>query len=113
MAEEVRAVEQNAENNDRKLRKKDLWHCFLLWESTSESCLSYERLMSLGFCHAMTPIINRLYKTKEERAAALKRHMVFSIQRITGERLYRESFVRWKKRKRTGMKILPMKRSTV
>ena len=77
MAEKVRAVEQNAENNDRKLRKKDLCHCFLLWESTSESCLSYERLMSLGFCHAMTPIINRLYKPKEERAAALKRHMVF------------------------------------
>ena len=48
MSEKVRAVEQNAENNDRKLRKKDLWHCFLLWESTSESCLSYERLMSLA-----------------------------------------------------------------
>ncbi len=66
-----------SENNDRKLRKSDLLRCFLIWETTSESCLSYERLMSLGFCHAMTPIINRLYKTKEERAAALKRHMVF------------------------------------
>lgn len=65
------------ENNEKKLRKSDLLRCFLIWETTSESCLSYERLMSLGFCHAMTPIINRLYKTKEERAAALKRHMVF------------------------------------
>ena len=77
MANEVRAEEQKIETNDRTLRKKDLWRCFLLWESTSECCLSYERLMSLGFCHAMTPIIKRLYKTKEERAAALKRHMVF------------------------------------
>ncbi len=65
------------ENNEKKLRKSDLLRCFLIWETTSESCLSYERLMSLGFCHAMTPVINRLYKTKEERASALKRHMVF------------------------------------
>lgn len=65
------------ENKDKKLRKSDLLRCFLLWETTSESCLSYERLMSLGFCHAMTPIINRLYKSKKERAEALKRHMVF------------------------------------
>lgn len=64
-------------NNERKLRKSDLLRYFLIWETTSESCLSYERLMSLGFCHAMAPIINRLYKTKEERAAALKRHLVF------------------------------------
>ncbi len=62
---------------EKRLRRSDLLRCFLIWETTSESCLSYERLMSLGFCHAMTPIINRLYKTKEERAAALKRHMVF------------------------------------
>lgn len=73
-------TEVNVSENEGKkikLRKSDLLRCFLIWETTSESCLSYERLMSLGFCHAMTPIINRLYKTKEERAAALKRHMVF------------------------------------
>lgn len=62
---------------DTHLRKSDLMRSFLIWETTSESCLSYERLMSLGFCHAMTPIINRLYHTKEERAVALKRHMAF------------------------------------
>ncbi len=61
----------------KKLTKRDLMRVFLLWETTSESCLSYERLMSLGFCHAMVPVINRLYDTKEERAEALKRHLVF------------------------------------
>ena len=61
----------------KKLTRRDLIRCFLIWESTSETCLSYERLMSLGFCHAMTPVINRLYDTKEERVAALKRHLVF------------------------------------
>lgn len=63
---------------EKKLTKKDLLHCFILWEGFTECCLSYERLMSLGFCHAMTPIINRLYgDDKEERVKALRRHMLF------------------------------------
>lgn len=66
-----------SEGNEKKLTRSDLLRCFLIWETTSESCLSYERLMSLGFCHAMAPVINRLYQEKEERVAALKRHMVF------------------------------------
>lgn len=60
-----------------RLRRSDLMRSFLIWETTSESCLSYERLMSLGFCHAMSPIIRRLYHTKEERVEALRRHMAF------------------------------------
>ena len=63
--------------NKKKLTKSDLIKTFLLWETQTEVCLSYERLMSLGFCISMSPVINRLYDTKEERAAAMKRHMVF------------------------------------
>lgn len=59
------------------LRKKDLMKSWIIWELTSEMCLNYERLMALGFCHAMTPIIKRLYPNKEERAEALTRHMAF------------------------------------
>ena len=63
---------------EKKLTKKDLIHCFVLWEGFTECCLSYERLMSLGFCHAMAPIINRLYPDdKEKRVEALRRHMLF------------------------------------
>lgn len=63
---------------EKHLTKKDLIRTFVLWESTSESCISYERLMSLGFCHAMTPVINRLYgDDKEKRVSALRRHMLF------------------------------------
>lgn len=61
----------------KKLTKGDLAKTFLLWETQTEVCLSYERLMSLGFCISMSPVINRLYDTKEERAAAMRRHMVF------------------------------------
>lgn len=33
--------------------------------------------MSLGFCHAMVPILKRLYPDKEDLAAGLTRHMAF------------------------------------
>lgn len=60
-----------------KLRKSDLMKSFAIWELTSEMCLSYERLMSLGFCHAMLPILKRLYPDKDDLADAMTRHMVF------------------------------------
>ena len=63
--------------NEIHLTKSDLTKVFIGWEIFTEVCLSYERLMSLGFCQAMIPAINKLYKTKEERAEAMKRHLVF------------------------------------
>ena len=64
--------------NKKKLTKKDLNKCWWIWELTSEMCLSYERLMSLGFCHAMVPIMKRLYgDDKEELSKGLTRHMSF------------------------------------
>ena len=38
---------------------------------------NFERMQSMGFCVTMMPAIKRLYNTKEERAAALKRHLEF------------------------------------
>ncbi len=68
----------NAVQPEKRLTKKDLIKTFILWETVTETCLSYERLMSLGFCHAMTPVINRLYADdKEARVQALRRHMLF------------------------------------
>lgn len=60
-----------------KLRRSDLMKSFVIWELTSEMCLSYERLMSLGFCHAMLPVLKRLYPNKEDLADAMTRHMAF------------------------------------
>lgn len=79
MSENIVNVQETIQTpQEKKLTKKDLIHCFILWEGFTECCLSYERLMSLGFCHAMAPIINRLYGDDEEkRIAALKRHMLF------------------------------------
>lgn len=70
-------MNENIEKN-KKLTKKDLNKSFWIWEMTSEMCLSYERLMSLGFCHAMTPIIKKLYgDNPEEMKKGLVRHMSF------------------------------------
>ena len=64
--------------SEKKLNKQDLVRTFILWETMTECCLSYERLMSLGFCHSMVPVINRLYgDDKEKRIEALRRHMLF------------------------------------
>ena len=71
------AVVNNGEGQGIRLRKKDLLKSFAIWELTSEMCLNYERLMALGFCHAMTPILKRLYPNKEDLAAGLTRHMAF------------------------------------
>ena len=38
---------------------------------------NYERMQNGGWAFAMIPAIKRLYKTKEERSAALKRHLEF------------------------------------
>lgn len=62
---------------EKKLSKRDLMRVFLRWEQGTEACNSYERLMSLGFCWSMAPVIDKLYETKEERIAALNRHMLF------------------------------------
>lgn len=38
---------------------------------------NYERMQNGGWCYAMIPAIKRLYSTKDDQAAALKRHMEF------------------------------------
>lgn len=59
-----------------KLTKKDrisVWlRSFFL-----QGSWNYERMQNGGWVFAMIPAIKRLYKTKEEQAAALKRHLEF------------------------------------
>ena len=59
-----------------KITKKDLMKVF--WRSIPfEISWNYVRQMHSGFAYAMGPILEKRYKTKEERADALKRHMEF------------------------------------
>lgn len=38
---------------------------------------NYERMQNVGWAYALIPAIKKLYKTKEDRSAALKRHLEF------------------------------------
>lgn len=56
--------------DEKKLVKELFWNSFIL-----ENSYNYERQQALGFAVGMWPAIKRFYKTKEERADALQRHM--------------------------------------
>ncbi|QVK11720.1 PTS system mannose/fructose/sorbose family transporter subunit IID [Weissella ceti] len=48
------------------------------WRSTFlQASWNYERMQNVGWAYTMVPTIKRLYKTKEDRAAAMKRHLEF------------------------------------
>lgn len=58
------------------ITKKDLKKVF--WKSLPfEISWNYVRQDHMGFAYSMTPIIEKLYKKKEDRVEALQRHMEF------------------------------------
>ena len=59
-----------------QLSKKD--RLAVAWRSTFiQGSWNYERMQNGGWAFSMIPAIKRLYKTKEDRAAALTRHLEF------------------------------------
>ncbi|HCW53265.1 MAG TPA: PTS mannose family transporter subunit IID [Clostridium sp.] len=63
-------------NEQLKLTKKD--RISVWWRSTFlQGSWNYERMQNGGWAYAMIPAIKKLYKSKEDRAAALKRHLEF------------------------------------
>lgn len=58
------------------ITKKDLFTTFV-FSNFQQASFNYERIHALGFCVDMIPTIRRVYKTKEEQAEALKRHLTF------------------------------------
>lgn len=59
-----------------KLSKKD--RVAIWWRSTFiQGSWNYERMQNGGWAFSMIPAIKKLYKTKEDRAAALQRHLEF------------------------------------
>lgn len=62
--------------NELKLTKKDrisIW----LRSTFIQGSWNYERMQNGGWAFTMIPAIKKLYKTKEDRSAALKRHLEF------------------------------------
>jgi PTS system mannose-specific IID component len=62
---------------EKSVTPGDLLKSYLTWQFFSHALYNWERLQGTAFAHTMVPIIRRLYDTKEEISAALKRHLVF------------------------------------
>jgi PTS system mannose-specific IID component len=60
-----------------RVPKGVLWGAWARWVMFLHASYNYERLQGLGFAHTMKPVIEYLYETPGERAAALERHTVF------------------------------------
>ncbi|MFB9768262.1 PTS system mannose/fructose/sorbose family transporter subunit IID [Lactiplantibacillus modestisalitolerans] len=59
-----------------KLSKNDRIHVW--WRSTFlQGSWNYERMQNGGWAYSLIPALKKLYTTKEDRAAALKRHLEF------------------------------------
>lgn len=64
-------------NGKSVLTQKDLNKCFLRLTLWGETSLNFERMQAIGWCNAMIPALKKLYTTKEDLSAALKRHLQF------------------------------------
>ena len=69
-------MSENQTTQAKKLTKGDLYRMYARSTFLLGS-FNFERMQSMGFCVTMMPAIKRLYSSKEERAAALKRHLEF------------------------------------
>ncbi len=61
---------------NKTVTKKDLNKVFLR-SFTLEASFNFERMQALGYVFSMIPVIKKLYTTKEDISAALKRHLEF------------------------------------
>ncbi|STP39889.1 PTS system mannose-specific transporter subunit IID [Enterococcus durans] len=67
---------KTSEQDKNRITKKELNHVF--WHSFQmEFSWNYERQMNMAYAYAIIPILKKLYHTKEDMAAALKRHLEF------------------------------------
>ena len=57
-----------------KIEKKQLRSVF--WRSFAlQGAFNYERMQNVGYMYAMLPVIKKLYRNKEDQAAAITRHL--------------------------------------
>ena len=63
-------------NSGGEITKKDLRRLFFDSLSVSAS-LNYEKQMDMGCSFSLAPILQKLYKNKEDLAKALSRHTEF------------------------------------
>lgn len=59
---------------DKKTLRKSWWN----WTCWGQICYNFERMMGLGFCHSMIPILKKLYPgDKVKQAEGMTRHLTY------------------------------------
>lgn len=68
----------SANENKVKLSKKEIRRSWLTWLFNNQACYNYERMMGIGFLHAMVPLAKKIYKEEiEKQKEMLERHTGF------------------------------------
>jgi PTS system mannose-specific IID component len=70
---EPEVVEPEIVELDAATVRSAMWRHIL----TLQWSWNYERMQALGYCWSMLPVLDKIYKNKDERIAAIKRHLVF------------------------------------
>lgn len=69
-------MSSSVQEAQRQITKKDLRKVF--WRSIPmEHAWNYERMMNVGYCFALLPILKKLYPEKEDYCEAMTRHLEF------------------------------------
>lgn len=72
------AITPQSSDKPVRLSRKTLLRSWWNWQCWGQICYQYERMMGLGFCHCMIPVLEELYPNdKEALAAGLTRHLSF------------------------------------
>ncbi|HWP50532.1 MAG TPA: PTS system mannose/fructose/sorbose family transporter subunit IID [Clostridia bacterium] len=59
---------------DKATLRKSWWN----WTCWGQICYNFERMMGLGFCHSMIPILKKLYPNdKQKQAEGMTRHLTY------------------------------------
>ncbi len=65
---------QNKVTLDKATLRKSWWN----WTCWGQICYNFERMMGLGFCHSMIPILKKLYPNdKQKQAEGMTRHLTY------------------------------------
>lgn len=69
---------KNEQTQTVSLDKKTLRRSWFNWVCWGQICYNYERMMGLGFCQCMIPVLKKLYKNdKGKLAEGMTRHLTY------------------------------------
>ena len=90
---------------EKILNKKDITKAYIRWWWTAEISNSFERMQAVAVCATMGPILQKLYKNKEDLVAALKRHLIFFNSQAIWEGLIHGTAIAMEEEKAMGQEI--------